>query len=241
MGGSSQFPGGTKVPVLIPSRELGRASVPGTDDPLILLQRGTVYEIRIGASLLMSSRTHGSEELLAERACARIASRKEARVLIGGLGMGFTLAAALGQLGPTAQVVVADLIPAVVAWNRSHLADLADRPLEDRRVSVVERDVAESLRGPHDTWDAILLDVDNGPNGLTRTSNNWLYSAAGLGAAFSALRPRGILGVWSVAPDRDFGHRLSRAGFTVEEDSVRARRTKGGRHTIWLATRQGPG
>jgi len=211
--------------------------VPGTEDPLILLQRGTVYEIRVGASLLMSSRTHGSEELLAERACARIAARKDARVLIGGLGMGFTLAAALGQLGPTAQVVVADLIPAVVEWNRALLAHLADRPLEDRRVSVVERDVAGLIRGQLDAWDAILLDVDNGPNGLTRAANNWLYSAAGLGASLSALRPGGVLGVWSVTPDRDFGRRLARAGFKVEEELVRARRTKGAKHTIWLAVR----
>jgi len=226
---------------MIPAREIGRAEVAGSDEPLILLQRGDDFEIRIGAALLMSSRMHGSEELLAERACARIAMRLEARVLIGGLGMGFTLAAALGKLGPTAQVVVADLSPAVVAWNRGPLAHLSNRPIEDRRVSVAERDVAGLIRGQEGAWDAILLDVDNGPNGLTRTANNWLYSTAGLGAAFLGLRPGGVLGVWSVTPDRDFGRRLARAGFKVEEESVRARRTKGAKHTIWLATRPAPG
>lgn len=222
---------------MIPAREIGRATVPGTDEPLVLLQRGTDFEIRIGAALLMTSRTHGSEELLAERTCARIAKRPEARVLVGGLGMGFTLAAALGKLGPTTEVVVADLSPAVVAWNRDPLAHLANRPLHDRRVSVEERDVAGLIRGQSDAWDAILLDVDNGPSGLTRTANNWLYSAAGLDAALSGLRPGGVLGVWSVTPDRDFGRRLVRAGFQVEEEQVRARRTKGAKHTIWLATR----
>ncbi len=187
--------------------------------------------------MLMSSRTHGSEEALAERTCARIAHQAKAQVLIGGLGMGFTLAAALRHLSTTAQIVVAELIPAVVEWNRGPLAHLAGRPLEDCRVSILERDVAERIRGQREAWDAILLDVDNGPNGLTRASNSWLYSASGLGAALSALRSGGVLGVWSVAPDREFTRRLTRAGFAVEEAVVRARRTKGGRHTIWLAGR----
>ncbi|TPW17886.1 MAG: hypothetical protein FD129_197 [bacterium] len=222
---------------MIPALELDRAVVPGTKDSLILLQRGPDFEIRIGANLLMTSRTHGSEELLAERACGKIASRLEARVLIGGLGMGFTLAAALRRLGPTAQVVVADLSPAVIRWNREHLASLANRPLEDRRVTSMEGDVAGQIRGQKNTWDAILLDVDNGPSGLTRNANNWLYSTTGLTASLAALRPGGLLGVWSVTPDRDFGRRLVKAGFQVDEDQVRARRTKGPKHTIWLAKR----
>jgi spermidine synthase len=221
---------------MIPTRELDRATVPGTDEPLRLLQRDTTWEIRVGVNLLMSSRAHGSEEELAERACGRIA-HPEARVLVGGLGMGFTLAAALRKLPPTATVVVVELIPAVVAWNRGPVAHLAGRPLDDPRVTVEEGDAAEWIRAKPDAWDAILLDVDNGPNGLTRAANNRLYSPAGLAAAFAALRARGILGVWSVAPDRDFTRRLSRAGFGVEEDVVRARGTRGGRHTLWLARR----
>lgn len=222
---------------MIPSQELGRATVPGESLPLILLRRDTVFEIRLGPHLLMSNRAHGSEEVLAERACARIATRPRPRVLIGGLGMGFTLAAALRQLPASARVVVAELVPAVVEWNRGPLAHLANQPLADGRVTLLEDDVALSIRAPGPGWDAILLDVDNGPNGLTRPANDRLYGPAGLAGAFAALNPGGVLGVWSVQPDREFGRRLSRAGFRVEEDLVRARRTKGGQHTIWLALR----
>jgi len=134
-------------------------------------------------------------------------------------------------------VIVSELIPAIVAWNRGPLAHLASRPLDDPRVSVRENDVALVIREKDAAFDAILLDVDNGPNGITRTSNNWLYSFAGLHAAFRALRGEGVLGVWSVAPDREFTRRLTEVGFGVEEEVARSRRTKGGRHTLWIATR----
>jgi spermidine synthase len=226
---------------MIPWRSLGQAAVPGEDAPLLLFQRGDEFAIRIGAKALMSSLAHGSEEALGERVCARIADRSGARVLIGGLGMGFTLAASLKQLGPTARVVVAELIPAVIEWNRGPLAHLAGYPLADPRVSVHEGDVSGPIRTSHAAFDAILLDVDNGPNGLTRATNDWLYSIAGLRSALVALREGGVFGVWSVQPDPAFTRRLAQAGFEAEEEVVRARRTKGGRHTLWTATRLGGG
>lgn len=223
---------------MIPWQELGRTMVPGEDTPLVLLRRGPEFVIRIGSHALMSSVAHGSEAALAELACKRIAGRAHATVLIGGLGMGFTLAAALRHLPPTARVIVTELIPAVVEWNRGPLAHLAGCPLADARASVRTGDVADVIRGERTKFDAVLLDVDNGPNGLTRAANDWLYSPAGLRAAFGALRSGGVLGVWSVAPDRGFFNRLVESGFAVEETIVRARRTKGGRHTLWLATRR---
>jgi spermidine synthase len=225
---------------MIPWRELGRATVPGETAPLVLSQHEAEFVIRVGSHALMSSRAHGTEEILAELACARIAERAAARIMIGGLGMGFTLAAALRHLQPSARVAVAELVPALIEWNRGPLAHLAGRPLDDPRVSVQEADVADLIRGQHRVFDAILLDVDNGPNGLTRKSNDWLYSRAGLRAAHHALRERGVLGIWSVAPDREFTRRLGDVGFEAEEHVARARRTKGGRHTLWLATRSGP-
>lgn len=224
---------------MIPWQQLAQAEVPGENAPLLLSRRGAEFAIRIGARALMSSVAHGSEEALAELACARIAGRAQARVLIGGLGMGYTLAAALRQLAPSAQVEVAELIPAVVEWNRGPLAHLADRPLEDRRVTVWVGDVADRIRAMSAAYDAILLDVDNGPNGITRAGNDWLYSIDGLSAACVALREGGVLGVWSVAPDRQFTRRLVQVGLRVEQEFVRARRTKGGRHVLWLGTRAG--
>ena len=225
---------------MLPWRQLGAATLAGESRPLVLYQRDTEFVIRVGPHALMSSAAHGSEEALAELACGRIAGRPAARVLVGGLGMGFTLAAALRHLGPDARVEVAELVPAVVEWNRGPLAHLAGRPLEDARVSVRVGDVADFIHGARGTFDAILLDVDNGPDGLTVATNDRLYSAAGLAAARSALRAGGLLGVWSVQPDRAFTGRLARAGFETEEQVVRARPGKGGRHTLWLATRPGP-
>ncbi|MEO5618605.1 MAG: hypothetical protein ABIS67_12625 [Candidatus Eisenbacteria bacterium] len=222
---------------MIPWREIGRAAVPGEDAPLVLSQHGDEFVIRIGPHALMSSAAHGSEEALAEQALARIAALAGARVLVGGLGMGFTLAAALRRLPPNAEVVVCELVPAIVEWNRGSLAHLANRPLDDPRVSVRVCDVELVVRESAVAFDAILLDVDNGPNGITRRSNDRLYSQEGLRAAFRALRPGGVLGLWSVAPDREFSSRLAEVGFSVEETTARARRTKGGRHTLWLATR----
>jgi len=226
---------------MIPWRELDRANVPGQTAPLVLSQRDTEFVIRVGPHVLMNSRSHGTEEILAELACARIADRADARILIGGLGMGFTLAAALRHLPPGARIAVAEIVPAVVAWNRGPLAHLAGRPLDDLRVSVHEANVADMMHGRHAAFDAILLDVDNGPDGLSRASNDWLYSRDGLGAAHEALRRRGILALWSVAPDRGFTRRLDETGFEAEEHVGRARRTKGGRHTLWIAVRAGAG
>ena len=222
---------------MIPWQRLGTATVPGNAAPLTLHQRGAEFVIRIGPIALMSSVAHGSEEALAELACESLVERPDARVLIGGLGMGFTLAAALQCLAPDARVVVAELVPAVVEWNRGPLAHLAGRPLEDPRVVVWEGDVGERIRAERAALDAILLDVDDGPDGLTRSANDRLYAEDGLRAAFGALRAGGTLGVWSVAPDAAFTRRLEWAGFVVGERVVRARRTRGGRHTLWLAKR----
>ena len=186
----------------------------------------------------MNSRVHGSEEALAELACARIAQRTRPYILIGGLGMGYTLAAALKRLGPRGRIVVAELVPRVVEWNRGPLAELTGHALQDERVTVLTSDVGEFLRKEHQTYDAILLDVDNGPAGLTRKGNDWLYSCGGLDAAFSALRPGGVLAVWSAGVDRAFLRRLQQSGFEVNEVNVRSRgNRKGRRNTIWLAMR----
>ncbi|MFH0789031.1 MAG: hypothetical protein V2B13_15650 [Pseudomonadota bacterium] len=221
---------------MIPWRLLDCAQVPGHDAELRLYRRGTEFSIRVDGSELMNSGVHGSEDALAELACARISGRS--RVLTGGRGMGYTLAAALKRLGAGSQVVVAELVPAVVEWNRGHLAPLAGNPLEDKRVTVQEIDVARILRAEHRTFDAILLDVDNGPQGLTLKGNSWLYALPGLEAAFGALRPGGVLAIWSVGPNRSFTQRLRRVGFVVNELRVRARGLHGGRpHTIWIASR----
>lgn len=222
---------------MIPWEFLESAQVPGKGGELGLYRRDTEFSIRVGNRELMNSRLHGSEEALAELACARIAGRPRPRILIGGLGMGFTLAAALRRLGD-GRVTVAELVPTVVAWNRGPLAALAGHPLRDARVTVQEVDVAQILRATHQAYDAILLDVDNGPEGLARRENDWLYARPGLEAAHTALRPAGVLAVWSAAPNQVFARRLRRVGFTVDEVHVPARSSgKGRRHTIWLAGR----
>jgi spermidine synthase len=185
----------------------------------------------------MNSRLHGSEDALAEYTCARLAERVQPRLLIGGLGMGFTLAAALRHLGDQARVVVAELVPAVVEWNKGDLGQQAGYPLQDPRVVVHEGDVARLLVREQQGFDAILLDVDNGPEGLTRKENDWLYGVNGLGAAYAALRPQGVLAVWSAGPDEDFVQRLRKVGFVVEQVRVHAHGTKGARHIIWFARR----
>lgn len=223
---------------MVPWQFLDSASVPGSKGELRLYKRGEEFSIRLGRCELMNSRMHASEDALAELACARIADRTRARVLIGGLGMGYTTAAALHRLGADGQLVVAELLAAVVKWNRGPLAGLAGRPLENDRVTVREVDVAEILKVERGTYDAILLDVDNGPEGLTRKGNDWLYSQAGLDAARATLRSAGVLAVWSARPDRVFAHRLRDAGFDVDEVQVRSRgHRRGTRHTIWLAGR----
>ncbi|MFQ5644716.1 MAG: spermidine synthase [Thiogranum sp.] len=221
---------------------LDSAPVPGNGGELRLYRRGDKYSIKVvGGSELMNSRVHGSEDALAERTCARLADRDKPRVLIGGLGMGFTLAAALRQVGDHAQLVVAEFVPAVVAWNRELLGEHAGHPLRDPRVTVREVDVARMIDAGPQAYDAILLDVDNGPEGLTRKENDWLYSTNGLSAAYAALRPRGVLAVWSAGPDQNFLQRLRKTGFEVDETHVRARGSKGARHIIWFARRPLPG
>ena len=224
---------------MVPWELLDRATVPGSQGELRLYKRGEEFSIRLERIELMNSRRHGSEAALAELACARVANHGRPRVLIGGLGMGYTAAAALRELRADGQLVVAELVPAVVEWNRGPLADLAGRPLENEQVTVREIDVAQILKTERTAYDAILLDVDNGPEGLTRKGNDWLYSQAGLNAAYSALRPEGVLAVWSASPDRAFVRRLRETGFEVEEVQVRSQGPRrGARHTIWLGGRR---
>ena len=222
---------------MIPRNHIGTALIPGTNVELRLYQSGDLFSIKIpGRGDLMNSRMHGSEKALAELACARIVRVKKPRLLIGGLGMGFTLAAALKAVGPDAEVVVAELVPEVVDWNRTLIGACSGHPLEDPRSSVYVGDVADLIRRSGGGFDAVLMDVDNGPEALVRVQNDWLYSGDGLRATRAALRPRGVLALWSASPDRAFSKRLQHAGFDVNEHVVRPHRAgKGPRHTIWIA------
>jgi len=221
---------------VIPWEKIERAEVPGHEGEVILLKRGTEFSIRTAGTELMNSRRHGSEDALAELTCNRIKRKPGLRILIGGLGMGYTLAAALEQSEPDTLITVSELIPAVVRWNREQLGHLAGMPLYDPRISVEEEDVVETIRKNKSAWDAILLDVDNGPNWLTRKTNDHLYSKSGLKTSFSALRPEGILAVWSSGADKAFTRRLKQCGFQTETVTVPVHKSgKGGRHTIWLA------
>lgn len=214
---------------------LDTAAMPGGGE-LALYQHGQDFIIKVpGGQDLMSTRTYGSAEALAEIACAELAGRERPRVLIGGLGVGFTLASALHHLGQDAEVVVAELVPGVVQWNRGPLGEHAGHPLRDGRVVVREVDVAIILREEGRAFDAILLDVDNGPEGLTQKGNDWLYSRAGLNVIQRTLRPKGVLAVWSAGTDPAFSKRLRKAGFEVDEIPVPAHRGKGARHLIWVA------
>lgn len=205
---------------------------------LKLMRRGTEYSIMLGSNELMNSRLSGSEEALANLAAERLEGRASPRILIGGLGMGFTVRAALAALGQGASITVAELVPEVVAWAQGPMASLFAGCLDDPRVALHQGDVGELIRTARSGWDAILLDVDNGPDGLTRGGNDALYSASGLAAAHQALAPGGIFSVWSSAPDPAFTRRLRHAGFQVEEKPTRASTKKrGARHMIWLALR----
>jgi spermidine synthase len=204
--------------------------------PLRLMQRGGEFSIMSGTIELMNSRLSGSEQALAKLSCQRIAGHRQPRILIGGLGMGFTLRAALAELGKDAGIVVAELVPAVVAWARGPMAEVFGGCLDDSRVTIQEIDVGQLIRSEPKAWDAILLDVDNGPEGIVHKGNDALYSLAGLGAARSALRPGGVLAVWSQGPDNGFVRRLKQAGFAVEEVNTRANGKRGARHVIWIAT-----
>jgi spermidine synthase len=202
---------------------------------MTLCRRGIEYMILADGKDLMSSRMHGSEEALATLACDRARALPEPCVLVGGLGMGFTLRATLDVLPPGGSVVVAELLPAVVEWNRGPLGPLANHPLADRRASVELGDVAVTLRNSVGRFDAVLLDVDNGPKAFTQDHNSGLYDNAGLAMTRASLRPGGVLAVWSAWDDRKFEHRLRYAGFTVETQRVRGRLSRGGpRHTIFI-------
>lgn len=225
------------VPGMRPWVTLGEAFVPGGDAPLVLQRRGDEYVVRRGAVVLMGSGMHASEERLAEGACAEVATRSRPRVLVGGLGLGYTLAAALRALPTEAEVVVAELLEPVVEWNRGPLGPLAGHPLDDPRVTVRVADVLEVM-AEGSGYDAVLLDVDNGPDGFTRADNAAIYSEAGLKRARSMLRPGGLLAVWSVAPDERFARRFAAAGYAVREEHVRARPGKGARHVLWFGTRR---
>ena len=215
---------------------LAVAPVPGGSE-LRLMRRGLEYSIMIGGTELMNSRLSGSEEALATIAAERIGSRTSARVLIGSLGMGFTLRSALASLAPAANVTVAELVPGVVDWARGPMTDVFGESLSDHRVAIAVKDVAETISRESGAYDAILLDVDNGPGGLTRSGNDRLYRPAGLAAALRALKPGGVLGIWSQGADPAFTARLDRAGFQVEEMRVKAGRGRGTKHVLWFATK----
>ena len=220
---------------MTPRELIGTAAVPGGEE-LRLFRRGGDFMIVLDRNELMNSRMSGSEEALAIMTCERLAARAAPRILIGGYGMGFTLRAALAALSPGARVTVAELVPEIIAWARGPMADLAAGCLDDPRVQLVLRDVAECVASARSTYDAILLDVDNGPDGLTRAGNDGLYSAAGLSRAKAALAPGGVLAIWSAGPDAAFLRRLNQSGFLTEEVAVRARSNgKGPRHIIWFA------
>jgi spermidine synthase len=205
-----------------------------------LMRRGHEFSIKLGVAELMTSRLYASEEALATLAAEKLKDRTKSRVLIGGLGMGFTLRAALRAFGPKAEIVVAELVPAVVRWARGPMAELFGGSLDDRRVELVEADVAALIGRAKPLYDAILLDVDNGPEGMTQSANDHLYSMRGLAAARAALSPGGVLAVWSQGPDRAFAKRFEKAGFSVEDRKVRARGVHGGsRHVIWLGVTKG--
>lgn len=220
-----------------PRELIGTAKVPGGVE-LRLFRHGDDHMIMVDNNELMSSRVGGSEEALAVMTCERLGANASPHLLIGGYGLGFTLRAALEKFGNGGRATVAELVPEIIEWARGPMAALTAGCLDDPRVRLLAGDVATEIRSSTARYDAILLDVDNGPSGLVRAENDGLYSMKGLAAAKAALRPGGILAIWSAAPDAAFTRRLKSAGFNVEEATVRARRNgKGPRHTIWFAKR----
>ncbi|MFH2090778.1 MAG: hypothetical protein ABIJ31_00250 [Pseudomonadota bacterium] len=221
---------------MIPWKTIDKAIIPGQKSDVTLRKRGSEFSIRTIETELMNSRVHGSEETLAELACRQLNHKPDLNILVGGLGMGYTLAAALEQSAHDSRITVSELIPAVVQWNKDHLGHLAGFPLNDPRVTIQQEDVADTIRRTESAWDAILLDVDNGPEGLTQKVNDRLYSSTGLKKAFWALCSGGVLAVWSSKPDPAFTARLNQCKFNTRTVDVRARKTgKGSTHTIWLA------
>ena len=224
---------------MIPLEHLDTAQVPGGAE-LRLMRRGGDFMITLDRNELMNSRMSGSEEALATMTAERLAGRKGQHWLVGGYGMGFTLRAALAVLGSDARLTVAELVPKIVEWARGPMAGLTGGCLDDPRVTLVQADVALQIAAGRNAYDAILLDVDNGPDGLVRAGNDRLYTREGLAAAKAALTPGGVLAVWSAGKDPVFAGRLRKAGFAVEEVQVRARSNgKGAKHTIWFAVSPG--
>jgi spermidine synthase len=221
---------------MIPWTLLDTAKIPGGGE-LRLKQRGQEFSIMLGTNELMNSRLSGSERALATLSCEKIRDRETPHLLIGGLGMGFTLRAALAELVPEAKVTVAELVPEVVAWARGPMATVFEGCLDDPRVRIHEGDVRPLIASRKAAYDAILLDVDNGPDGITQGDNDGLYDFKGLRASRDALRPGGVLAVWSAHPDRDFTRRLRDSGFAADEVKVRANVKSGARHVIWIAVK----
>lgn len=224
---------------MIPWIHLGSAEIPNGGGTLKFSRRGDEFSIRLSGirGELMNSRVYNSEKVLSELGCAHLSSSKNASVLVGGLGMGYTLAAALKSVTNSATVTVAELIPEVVTWNQGPLGECAGKPLEDARTKVHVGDVKTLLTAQKNAFDAILLDVDNGPEGLTHENNNWIYSIVGLENIYKTLKPKGMLAIWSAGPDHLFTARLKKVGYKVDTKMVRARPGKGSRHTIFLAKR----
>jgi spermidine synthase len=225
---------------MVPWTHLDSADIPNDGGVLKFSRRGDEFSIRLSGirGELMNSRVYNSEKCLSQLGCAHLTSTNNAAVLVGGLGMGYTLAAALTAVNASSTVTVAELIPEVVTWNQGPLGDCAGNPLKDPRAIVHVGDVKDLLTSQQARFDAILLDVDNGPEGLTHANNDWIYSLHGLQEIYKTLRPKGMLAIWSAGPDKLFTVRLKKAGYTVDTKMVRARPGKGSRHTIFLAKKR---
>ena len=224
---------------MLPTKLLGTAQIPNNGGELRLLQRGNEFFINLkgAGGVLMTSRVNDSEIALAELGCKHIYDKESSTVLVGGMGMGFTLAAALTMTSKSSKVVVAELVPEVIEWNKGPLGECAGWPLNDNRVVVKIGDVAELFKAQQATYDSVLLDVDNGPESFTHSDNNKLYSSQSLQSIQRSLKPGGVLAIWSAWHDHKFTTQLKKARFKVETKIVRAHKGKGSRHTIYLATK----
>jgi spermidine synthase len=221
--------------------QLDTAPIPGSDKTLMLFKDKDDFHIKISGGIeLMNTRQHGSEDALGYLPCQALKNPEAPQILIGGLGMGFTLASVLAHVGSQAVVDVAELIPEVVEWNLGPLGAISEYPLNDIRTRVHITDVGKILRARKACYDVIALDVDNGPDGLTTTSNDWLYTAAGIHCVRTALKPKGIVSYWSAVTDPKFNKLLKSCNLRVEEKQVYAHGKNGARHTIWLAYKDQP-